>query len=284
MSAPVHSGPISENGERTGVATSERTEVAPRRADGPALEVHADANGNISPEQLIMAALDRGVPPESLERLVALKDRMEDRNAQKEFTRALAKFKAECPPIRKSKHVRIEGRSGSYGYDYAPLEEALPIMAPFLDSNGFVVKWDRTADKNMLTSICTLKHVGGHSETSSFTLPTESANPGMSIQQKYGGAATFADRKAFFAVIGIVAEKEDAAAQREIDPALVNEDQLIDLTDKLAERLQGKTPQKAAEWKKRFFTHFGVESLSQIRAAQYKEAVVALQPRQGASS
>lgn len=240
--------------------------------------VRADENGNISPSQLIMAALDRGIPAESLEKLVALQERMEDRNARKEFARALAKFKTECPVITKSRHVAIEGRSSSYGYDYAPLEEAYPVMEPFLESNGFTVKWDRTVDgKGMLTSVCTLRHEGGHSDSSSFTLPTESSNPGMSVQHKYSGAATFADRKSLFAVLGIVAEKEEAAAAREVDPTPVSEDQFTDLQDRMDERLKGKPAVKAAEWRKKFLAHFGVETLAKLRAVDYQAAIVALE-------
>lgn len=243
--------------------------------------VQADAEGNVSPSQLILAALDRGVTPDALEKLVALQERMEDRNARKEFARALAKFKSECPVITKSKHVAVEGRSASYGFDYAPLEEALPMMEPHLEANGFTVKWDRTADgKGMLTSVCTLRHVGGHSDTSSFTLPTDSSNPGMSAQHKFAGAATFADRKSLFAVLGIVAEKEGAAAQREVDPTPVSDDQLTELEDKLAQRLKGKPAVKAAEWKAEFLKHFSVDSLAKLRAVDYQAACVALQPRQ----
>jgi hypothetical protein len=220
--------------------------------------IQTDANGDIPAGQLIMAALQQGVNPDALEKLVALKERMEDRNARKEFAAALAKFKAECPPIYRTKHVDIPGRGGSYGFDYAPLEEALPVMEPVLESNGFTVKWDRTADKGMLTSVCTLRHVGGHSDTSSFTLPVDSA-AGMSLQQKYSAASTFADRKAFFAVLGIVAEKGAPGAEREVDPKKVNDDQL-DRSRGQARRpeLKGKTPEKAEEWKTAFFEHFGV--------------------------
>jgi hypothetical protein len=130
--------------------------------------------------QLILAALDRGVNPDALEKLVALKERMEDRNARKEFAAALAKFRAECPPIYE---VEARGRSPA-GLDRTDSTTrrsriALPVMQPHLERNGFTVKWDRTADKSMLTSVCTLRHVGGHSDTSSFTLPVDSA-AGMS--------------------------------------------------------------------------------------------------------
>ena len=66
--------------------------------------------------------------------------------------------------ITKSRHVAVEGRSASYGFDFAPLEEALPIMEPHLEANGFTVKWDRSTNGSMLTSVCTLRHIGGHSD------------------------------------------------------------------------------------------------------------------------
>lgn len=266
-------------------ATNNSGAVAVRTAENgrelPA--IRTDADGNIPPSQLIMAALERGVNPDSLEKLVALQERMEDRNARKEFAAALAAFKRECPPVFKTKSTKTAGSSRSFDFTWAPLEDIVATIDPYLEKHGFTYKWDRTADgKGMLTSVCTLRHIAGHSETSSFTLPTESSNPGMSTQHKYSGAATFADRKSLQAVLGIVSDDQERAAQREIDPTPVTEDQLTDLEDRITVRLQGKTPQKAAAWRKNFLEHFGIESLAQLPAVRYQEALVALQPKEGA--
>lgn len=242
--------------------------------------LQADENGNISPAQLIMAAIERNIPPESIEKLVALQERMEARSAAKEFAQAVAKFRLECPAVFKSKVVEIEKRDGgTYGYSYAPLEDIVVVIDPHLTNNGLSYKWDRRVEKpGFMTSICTLRHLNGHSETSSFELPTESSNPGMSIQQKYGGAATFADRKTLQAVLGIVAGDEDKAATQAVDPTPISEDQAIVITDLLRDRTKGKPAAKVESIRKRFLKYLEVESIEKIRAADYEVAVAALKP------
>ncbi len=272
MTAPI------QTGTPGGVTTR------PEPRERQLLEVRADEHGNVSPSQLIMAAIDRGIPPESLEKLVALQERMEARAASKEFAAAVAKFKLECPPIFKSRVVEIEKRDGGkYGYSFAPLEEIVEVIDPHLRNNGLSYKWDRRCEKpGFMTSICTLRHLNGHSETSSFELPTESNNPGMSIQQKYGGAATFADRKTLQAVLGIVAGDEDKAVTQAIDPTPVTKDQALVIEELLRARTKGKPAVKAESIRARFLKYLDVKSIPEIRAADYDVAVAALQPAEEA--
>lgn len=74
--------------------------------------------------QLLAAAVDKGVPVETMEKLVALHERVADRQAAQEFSDALATFQSECPVIEKSKVARIVPKQGTpYEYRYAPLDE-----------------------------------------------------------------------------------------------------------------------------------------------------------------
>jgi hypothetical protein len=54
----------------------------------------------------------------------------------------------------------------------------------------------------MLTAKCRCSHIGGHSRVSSFAVPTET-RAGMSPQQKFGAAATYAQRRALSSVLGL---------------------------------------------------------------------------------
>lgn len=262
-------------------AVAVRTGPIADRVAHPAEAPSAVQTGGVQIAQLLELAVTKGMPAAELKELLSLHERIEDRNARKEFAAALAAFKRECPPVFKTKSTKTAGSSRSFDFTWAPLEDIVATIDPYLEKHGFTYKWDRTADgKGMLTSVCTLRHIAGHSETSSFTLPTESSNPGMSTQHKYSGAATFADRKSLQAVLGIVSDDQERAAQREIDPTPVNDDQLTDLEDRITVRLQGKTPQKAAAWRKNFLEHFGIETLAQLPAVRYQEALVALQPKE----
>ena len=63
---------------------------------------------------------------------------------------------------------------GSYSYTYADLPEIQTTVDPYLAKNGFSYSWDSEADaKGLMKVTCTLRHVNGHSTTSSMSLPTE---------------------------------------------------------------------------------------------------------------
>lgn len=259
MTTPIQDGPVQGSGAVVRQESRER--------QLPALQT--DANGNIPPSQLIMQGIERGLSAETMRELVALQHQLEDRNAAKEFARALARFKAKCPTIYKDKKITVTRRDGgSYSFMTAPLDRIAEVINGPLEEEGFSYYWDRKMEGNLMHSICHLVHVDGHERVSTFPIPTASANPGMSDQQKFAGAATFADRKSLAAVIGLVAadegEEDDA---RQVDPTPVSEDQATYLDDRITETGANR---------KKFLAHFEVESVDKLPAARYDEAVTAL--------
>lgn len=253
------------------------TAPAEVRSGVPAVREDANGNGAIatgdhqpaSIQSLLELAIEKGAGVEALERLVALQERMEAREAAKEFARALSAFRANCPTIYKDKKITVTRRDGgSYSFMTAPLDRIAAVIDAPLAAEGLSYNWDRKMEGSLLVSVCTLRHLNGHTATSAFPCPTSSNNPGMSDQQKFAGAATFADRKSLAAVLGIVtAEEEDAEATRAMDPTPINEDKAILLDD-----LVGETKTDLA----RFLKHFGIKALKDLPAAQYDEALAVL--------
>lgn len=236
----------------------------PDARGGAPMEIPTD----LSPAALIYIAMQTGQSPEALEKLVALQERMEKRQAEKDFIDALAKFRAACPPIKKNKTAKITTESGGgYSYVYAELDEISRVVDPILESFGFSYAWNTTATEKSITVECVLRHRGGHSERSSFTVPVENRS-GMSPQQKYGAASTFAQRRSLGNVLGLTTTDKDtdtAAA----DPTKVSDDQATALADRVAEVCKG-------DQEKRFLAYMGVEKVADIRAADYKKAMASL--------
>lgn len=254
-------GKVETPSDATAVATRER---APTPA--PRVEVPAGA-GMVSVTQLLQAAVDKGTPVEALEKLVDLHERIAEREARQEFIRALAAFKAECPPIVHSKKVDFTSRTGSkVKYSYTELDELARIIDPVLTKHGFSYGWDERLDKGFVTTMCTLYHVGGHSRQSSFTLPADN-DSAASPQQKIGMADSYAARRSLIAVLGLTTADKDPLV-KEIDPTTINEDQLTELADLLKE--SGRTPSK-------FLAYLGVESLAKLPAVRFAEAKSALE-------
>lgn len=240
----------------------------PMRA--PAVAVHADENGNISPSQLIMAAIDRGIPAESLEKLVALQERMSDRQAAIEFASAMAAFQQECPPIQHSKEAKITTKTGgSFKYTYAELDEIARKVNPILAKHGLSYSWDSSVDEKgvMLTCTCTVRHINGHvGPPSNFALPIAN-DSAMSPQQKVGAALTFAQRRTLSSALGLTTTDDDTDAAQ-VDPTPINDDQLSHLEDLITETKVNRA---------RFLKFLNVEDLATLPAVRYKEAVNALE-------
>lgn len=251
----------------------ERTAVA-RTAPVQSSEIATrDQHSTPHVGQLLQLAIEKGVDPAALEKLVDLHERVTKRDAALEFARALAAFQSECPPIGKVKTAKIATRSGGeYSYTYAPLDEIVRVVKPLLLAHGFSYGWDSDVTGGQLKCTCTLRHVNGHSTTASFTLPVENPSA-MSPQQKVGAALTFAQRKTLESVLGLNTTEEDSdAIAREVDPTPVSEDQLVELQD-LAAEAQVDMP--------RFLKFLQVDALATLPAARYAEAKSALTQKLG---
>lgn len=243
-------------------AESEATAMATVVPNGNGVAVSANAPVT----QLLQLAVERGTPVEQMEKLVDLYERMEAREAAREFNRALAAFQAECPPIGKNKTAEITTKSGGkYSYTYAPLDEIVPIVRPILHKHGLSFAWDSAVAGAQLTCVCTLRHENGHAITASFTLPTESQSA-MSAQQKVGAALTFAQRKSLESALGIVTTEKEAP-ENEVDPTTITEDQATVIEDLLNESGAGRA---------KFLGYFDAATVADIRAANYGPAVAML--------
>lgn len=237
--------------------------------------IPTDANGNISPSQLILAALDRGVSIEALDKLAQLQERFEDRQAAKVYADAMAALQEEMPAIKKTKTAKITTTSGgSYSYTYAPLDEIVKVLRPLAKKHGFSWRWNQeeTKDGKARTTL-RISHVAGHSEENHFTLPTESKSA-MSAQQKQAAANTFAKRQTIVDGFGLITTDEDLDAAEPQDPTPITDDQVTVLEDLLRET---KTERA------RFLKWLEVDSLAALPATQYQQAIGALnQKKRGA--
>lgn len=172
----------------------------------PTLAGPLDASG------LIAKAIEHHVGIDTLERLLALRERLKAEQAREAFFRALAAFQGECPVIGKSKAVTIQPQSGrGYSYRYAPLDVIVEQVRPYLQANGLSYTIKTRQDAGSLTAICEAHHEAGHTEPSELTVPIDQAAR-MNDTQKVGAARTYAMRYAFCNAFGILTGDEDTDA------------------------------------------------------------------------
>jgi len=225
-------------------------------------------------QELLQLALREKAPVETMERLVALKERMEDRNAQQQFFAALADFQKVCPRIRKEGTVDYVPTSGGQRvkYSYAMLDDIDAVVRPMCNERGLYYSWDSTVEGATVRCTFKLRHIAGHMETSTFACPATS-KAGMSDQQKFGAAVKYAMRWSLIQGLGLVTTDDDNDAA-EVDQTPIDADQVVRL-EEMIEARHWKNPAKSMA---KFLAHMGVDSLAQIRAEDFAKATAALAP------
>ena len=82
-----------------------------------------------SPEYLIATAIDKGLPLETLEKLLLMRDKLKSERAREAFYEALSAFQSECPVVEKKQSV-LQG--GKERYRYASLGDIVRVVGPLL--------------------------------------------------------------------------------------------------------------------------------------------------------
>jgi hypothetical protein len=175
----------------------------------------------VGPSALLSQAIDKGLPMDTIERLVALFDRQVAKQARDDFFAALSMFQSACPVIEKSHKVPNKKKNDhdkeTVRYSYAAIEDLVAQAGPYLKEFGFswTVKPEQT-DKDVTAAVYA-HHKDGHVEITKFTVPLDPAAY-MSDPQKAAAALTFATRYAFKGAFGIQTRGEDNEAQQDEEP------------------------------------------------------------------
>lgn len=162
---------------------------------------------------LISQAIDKNVPVESLERLLAMRRELRAEKSKEEYDRSMAKFQASCPTIQKKKEVR--NSSDAVVYRYAPIESIVEQVKDQLSDNGFSYSTNMELQDSQVTVCVKVTHRAGHSEKTCMTVPLGTRTNIMSQSQVVAAASTFAKRYAFCNAFGILTGDEDTDSQPE---------------------------------------------------------------------
>ena len=158
----------------------------------------------IDAQKLIMTAIEKNLPVDTMERLLAMRRELQAEDSRDQFFRALSLFQSKCPIIPKD---RTAG-SGNFTYRYAPLDTIIKHIGPLLNDCGLSFSFDTEDSEKDKTTICTVHHIAGHSEKSRFKVPIDAAAR-MNDTQKQGSAGTYAKRYALCNALGILTGYED---------------------------------------------------------------------------
>ena len=232
--------------------------------------------GYVDVGALIKVVLDKGdlkEGVEALDKLVALNERVADRQARQEFNAALARFQQRCPEIPETARADIDTRGGlkNFSYTYTKLKDLIKVCRPLLYEEGFSFRWDTgVTDQKHAFADFILTHVAGHETRSHHECPVE-GRARMSDQQKHSSANTTCKRRSMLAGLGIqtVDDLDDDGA----DPKSEHK-----ITDEQEANLQAVIEEVKANVPK-FLAFFKVQDLEDLRQSDYDQAMRMLQAK-----
>lgn len=152
---------------------------------------------------LISQAIDKNVPVETMEKLLAMRRELNAEKAKAAYDTAMAEFQAECPTIEK--------KTQGYNYKYADLTTIIEQVKDLLARHGFSYTFDTDEVDNAIIVYCKVKHTAGHSEISKAQIKRETTTK-MNASQQSGAAMTYGKRYAFVNAFGILTGDEDTDA------------------------------------------------------------------------
>ena len=209
----------------------------------------------------IASLIERGVTSENVEafdKLLSLYERLQGKDAERQFAAAFVALQSELNPIAASKVV--PNNDGSARYKFAPYEEIMAAVRPLLLKHGFTVTFSMSFSEGRVTQACTLQHLGGHRQTNSFAVRIGKGPPGSSEAQGDGAASTYAKRFALTNALNITVETDSDGADARVEGEVISKDKLQYLRELVKETNSDEA---------RFLAFAGVKTYEEITTATY---------------
>lgn len=170
------------------------------------------------PAQIIQvierAAMNPDVDIDKFERLMAMSERMQAKQAESLFASALAEMQAELPSV--AERGGIKDRHGNVQSTYALWEDINEAIKPVLKRHGFALSF-RTDFSNGITITGVLSHRGGHREQTSIALPSDTSGSKNSVQA-IGSSVSYGKRYTAGALLNLTSHGEDDDGQGGASP------------------------------------------------------------------
>lgn len=217
---------------------------------------------------LLERAIEKGVDPDSLSRLVALQERILDRQAEQDFASAMRQTQAAIQPVLKDR------RNSQTDSNYATLEALNKAVVPVYTQYGFSLSFgtEDSPTEGYIRIVCDVFHIGGHTRRYHFDLPLDDAGMGGKTNKTkvHASGSTLSYGRRYLTMLIFNVSTTDDDDGNGGKGALITEQQVADLTA-LAQEV-GADVAKFCQW-------FKVESFADIKAEHYGRAVKALEAK-----
>ena len=220
------------------------------------------------------AASDPNVDIDKMERLMAMHERMVERDAQRAFTEAMTAAQAAMPAIvRDAENKQTSSR-------YAKLETISDAIDPIIREHGFTISYG--------TFVSTLpghygvkakvSHAAGHSETYDADVPADTVGP-KGNQNKtpthgFGSTMSYGRRYLKVMIFDVRMKGEDKDGNKPNDT--LTEEQGEELKVLIDKAVAARPGTDHAEWLTSFLDYMKVAALNDIPAKDFGKAKSAI--------
>jgi len=220
-------------------------------------------------DDLIAMAINKDLDMDKLDRLLAVKEREENKTAYAAFVVAISQFQAECPTVKKTGVVK--NKSGGQIYTYPKFDTIMKTIQPHMQKNGLSVRFNSDISDGKVKVRCMVSHVGGYTDESFFTCPVEASMAGgANASQRTASANAFAKRYAMMNALNIAGSDydDDDAQLLGAPPVTITPEQAAELRDEV----------ESIEGDERFFCNWlcKVDSFDEIPEMQLAKAKKAI--------
>ena len=208
------------------------------------------------------AASDPNTDVDKLERLLAMQERVLEREAERAFNAAMREAQDSMAPVKKNK-ANKETHS-----TYADLEQISQLMDPIIHKHGFSLSFG-TGDcpyPNHYRVTCAVSHTGGYTRHYQADVPIDNTGPkgsqNKTMTHGFGSALSYGRRYLKLLIFDIATTDDDGRAAGNGGP--INSEQLA--------VLNGLADAVSAD-KIAFCKYLKVDSLRDLAAVDYNDAV-----------
>lgn len=229
----------------------------------------SEANAIVS--MIERAASDQRVDVDKLERLMAMRERMEAKQAETAFNVAMKDAQSEMRPISAN---ALNPQTKSKYATYAKLDSEL---RPIYTKHGFSLSFDEddSPKPDHVRVVCYVAHEAGHTRTYRKDMPADGKGAkGADVMTKThatGAAASYGARYLLKGIFNIAVGEEDRDGNEPANVATISQDQIDTLRDLIEATESDEVKFKA---------FIKVSDLADIRADKFDAAVRLLKQKE----
>lgn len=217
------------------------------------------------PDAILTAIMRAAEAPnfnvETMERLLAMHERMQDRQAKAAYNTALAVLQPLLPVI--TERGEIKDRNGNVQSRYAKWEDIIEEIRPLLSEHGFALSFrvGQNGDKIAVTGV--LAHKDGHTEETTMLLPADTSGSKNAVQA-VGSSTSYGKRYTAEALLNIISKGQDDDGRKAAAPQLITAEQ--------KEQIIALMKETNADTAK-FLEFMAVETLDELPFSKFNKAI-----------